>query len=143
MISRNNNCTVVLQSLITSVDIQPDVPGAHFSPNHSSLIFHAQQTCLVKFDYLISETSSEEEGKSSDKASDKKQAITASDMTMAPKTAQHMKRIRAFLSQHGTGSCHELAQELHLSEARVRAILAKMEDIEPLGPQKSRRYRLK
>ena len=77
------------------------------------------------------------------KASDKKQAITASDMTLAPKTAQHMKRIRAFLSQHGTGSCHELAQELHLSEARVRAILAKMEDIEPLGPQKSRRYRLK
>jgi predicted HTH transcriptional regulator len=77
------------------------------------------------------------------KASDKKQAIKASDKKQAIKTSDSIKKIRAYLEEHGVSKTKDIANDINLSPARTRAILSKMQDVEPLGENRNRKYRLK
>jgi predicted HTH transcriptional regulator len=80
---------------------------------------------------------------------EKKQAINLSDnydptKTLKTKrTLEHQKRIIEFLKDHGRSKCNEIAAFLGLSEARTRAILADMPDVDILGGNKNRTYRIK
>ena len=77
------------------------------------------------------------------KTSDKKQAIKTSDKKQAKKTVEKMERIRDYLKQNGELKTSDIAEYLNLSPVRTRAILSEMDDVEGLGSNKERRYRLK
>ncbi len=53
-----------------------------------------------------------------------------------------MGKIRDYLNENGASKTSELAQYIGLSEARTRAILAIMDDIEAQGNTTNRTYRL-
>ena len=59
------------------------------------------------------------------------------------KTEEHEKRIISRIKQQGPQKTSELAEVLDLSSARVRAILANMDEIEPIGNTTNRKYKLK
>ncbi len=64
----------------------------------------------------------------------KKQAI---------KTVKNMKEIRLYLQKHKTAKTSDIAELLGLSMARTRVILSEMDDVETLGINRTRRYRLR
>ncbi len=80
---------------------------------------------------------------------EKKQAINSSDNSEPPKsskakrTLEHQKKIIEFLKDHGRSKCGDIATFLGLSEARTRAILADMPEVDILGGNKNRTYRIK
>lgn len=59
------------------------------------------------------------------------------------KTSKHMIKIKNYLEEHGESKTSELAEYLHLSYSRTRAILASMENIQAVGETTNRRYKLK
>lgn len=73
----------------------------------------------------------------------KKQAIKASDKKQAIKTGKNRKEIRLYLQKCETAKTSDIAELLGLSMARTRAILSEMEDVETLGSNRARRYRLR
>ena len=76
------------------------------------------------------------------KTSDKKQAIKSKDKVNA-KTLESRNRIKEFLSNNEQAKTSDIAKVLGLSEARTRAILSEMNDIESIGANRNRVYRLK
>lgn len=79
---------------------------------------------------------------------EKKQAIKTSDRHRKPetktkKTAENQRRIVEYLKDNGRSRCTDIAAYLGLSEARTRAILATMPEIEIMGNNKYRTYRIK
>ena len=81
--------------------------------------------------------------KQAKKASDEKQAIKTSDKKQAKKTIANIKKIREYLQIEGEVKTGEIADYLNLSPARVRVILSEMDDIEIIGDNRTRKYRLK
>ena len=53
-----------------------------------------------------------------------------------------MEKIRGYLQKYETAKTSDIANLLDLSTARARAILSEMEDVEALGANRTRVYRL-
>ncbi len=77
------------------------------------------------------------------KTSDKKQAIKTSDKKQANKTDKNMEKIRWYLQKQELAKTRDIAEVLGLSVARTRVILSEMDDVEALGTNRNRTYRLK
>ena len=77
--------------------------------------------------------------KSAIKIGDKKSAIKKS----AIKTVENFGKIRRFLLEKGESKTEEIASEIGLSVSRTRELLSLMEDIESMGKNRGRRYRLR
>ena len=80
--------------------------------------------------------------KQAKKTSDKKQAKKTSDKRQAKKTVENMKKIRLYLSENGECKTSDIAEYIDLSLPRTRAILKEMDDIEAIGANMNRKYRL-
>ncbi len=79
---------------------------------------------------------------------EKKQAIKTSDKndkssSKAAKTIINEKMILDYLKDSGRSSCGEIAKYIGLSPARTRAILSEIKEIEAIGENKNRMYRIK
>lgn len=81
--------------------------------------------------------------KQANKTSDKKQANKTSDKKQANKTDKNMEKIRLYLQEHETAKTRDIAELLGLSVARARVVLSDMNDVEALGTNRNRTYRLK
>ena len=81
--------------------------------------------------------------KQAKKTSDKKQAKKTGDKKQAKKTIENIEKIRKYLEQHGESKTNDIAISIELSPARTRALLNTIEDVEPLGSNTNRTYRLK
>ncbi len=77
------------------------------------------------------------------KTSDKKQAIKTSDKKQAIKTKNNQKKIQLYLQENETAKTREIADLLSLSMARTREILSMMDEVEAMGRNKTRIYRLR
>ncbi|MCM1123862.1 MAG: AAA family ATPase, partial [Eubacterium sp.] len=77
------------------------------------------------------------------KTSDKKQAIKTSDKKYDNKTLKHKEKISAYLQEYELAKTSDIAKMLNLSVARTRAVLSEMDNIEALGTNKTRVYRLR
>ena len=64
----------------------------------------------------------------------KKQAI---------KTYKNKEKIRIYLQKHELAKASAIAELLDLSVARTRAVFSEMDDVEALGTNRARRYRLR
>lgn len=79
---------------------------------------------------------------------EKKQAINTSDNTQkieqkTKKTFENQQKIIEYLKDNGRSKCSDIANHLGLSETRTRAIIAQMSNIEILGGNRNRTYRIK
>lgn len=54
-----------------------------------------------------------------------------------------MEKIRGYLHGQGQVKASDIADFMGLSSFRTRAILSKMDDVEAIGANRSRTYRLK
>ncbi|HBA69662.1 MAG TPA: AAA family ATPase [Lachnospiraceae bacterium] len=77
------------------------------------------------------------------KTSGKKQAVKTSEKKQAAKTGKNIKEIRLYLQKCETAKTSDIAELLGLSMARTRVILSEMNDVEALGTNRTRRYRLR
>ena len=77
------------------------------------------------------------------KTSDKKQAIKASDKKQALKTVENIEKIRRYLEQGREAKASEIAGYLGLSLPRTRALLNEIDDVETIGGNRNRIYRLR
>ena len=73
----------------------------------------------------------------------KKQAIKTSDKKQAIKTRSNQEKIRLYLQVNETARTRDIAELLGLSMARAREILSVMDDVEAIGRNKTRIYRLR
>lgn len=80
---------------------------------------------------------------------EKKQAIKTSDneRSSSPvkgkKTIENQQKILEYLKDNGRSKCSDIAIFLNLSEARTRALLSGMDEIEAVGSNRNRTYRIK
>ena len=80
---------------------------------------------------------------------EKKQAIKTSDKSennqsdKTSKTMKHQEKILDYLKDNGRSGCNEIASYIGLSPERTRAILSQMKEIEIIGANKNRTYRIK
>ncbi len=79
---------------------------------------------------------------------EKKQAIKTSDNSQKAKpkskrTLENQQKIVEYLKDNGRSKCSDIASHLGLSEARTRAIIADMSNIEVMGGNRNRTYRIK
>ena len=80
---------------------------------------------------------------------EKKQAIKTSDnpadapIPKVSKTIENQQKIIEYLKDHGKSKCADIAAFLGLSESRARAIISKMTDVEGVGSNRNRTYRIK
>lgn len=80
---------------------------------------------------------------------EKKQAIKTSDNTQlitakkSKKSLENRAKIIEYLKDHGRSKCSDIADFLGLSESRTRAILTDMSEIEIMGDNRNRTYRVK
>lgn len=81
--------------------------------------------------------------KQAKKASDKKQAKKTSDKKQAKKTVENMDKIRKYLQKNGESKASDISEDIGLSPARTRAIIAEMEDVEAIGGNSNRTYNIK
>ncbi len=77
------------------------------------------------------------------KTSDKKQAIKTSDKKQAIKTYKNKEKIRKYLQKCEMAKTSDIAEMLGLSVARTRAMLSEMDDVEAVGTNRIRTYRLR
>lgn len=61
----------------------------------------------------------------------------------AKKTKQNIEKIRSYLAQNGESRTSDIAEYIDLSSARTRVLLSEMEEVEPIGGNSNRTYRLK
>jgi predicted HTH transcriptional regulator len=73
----------------------------------------------------------------------KKQAEKTSEKSKRRKTSDHIERIYEYLTQHGESKTNDIADYIDLSPSRTRVILSEMENIEIIGTNTNRKYRLK
>ena len=79
---------------------------------------------------------------------EKKQAIKTNDKSndtfaKTHKTVVTQSKIIDYLKENGRSNCAEIAKYIGLSPERTRAILSSMKEIEPLGENRNRTYRIK
>lgn len=83
------------------------------------------------------------EKKQTIKTNDKKQTIKTNDKKQTTKTENHRAKIREILTQTELASARDIAEIIGLSAERTRVILSKMDDIEPVGGNRNRKYKLR
>ena len=85
--------------------------------------------------------------KASEESKRRKQAKKASEENkrrkQAKKTSGNIAKIYEYLAQHGEAKTNEIADYIGLSPARTRAIISEMENIERIGTNTNRKYKLK
>lgn len=81
--------------------------------------------------------------KETGESGDKKQAKKTSDKKQAKKTSENIEKIRHYLEQNGESKTSDIAEHIGLSPARTRALLSDMEEIEAVGGNSNRKYRMK
>ncbi len=81
--------------------------------------------------------------KQAKKTSDKKQAKKTSDKKQAKKTLENIEKIRNYLKLNGESKTSDIAEYIDLSPARTRAVLNEMKDVEAIGGNSNRTYKLK
>lgn len=54
-----------------------------------------------------------------------------------------MEKIRRFLKENGKSKTSDIAQKIGLSSVRIRTIITEMDDIETIGGNRNRTYKLK
>ena len=59
------------------------------------------------------------------------------------KTNDNIARIYEYLTQFGEAKTNDIAAYIGLSASRTRAILSSMEDVEVIGTNTNRKYKLK
>ena len=80
---------------------------------------------------------------------EKKQAIKTSDkvnkkpVARSKITGENQQKILDYLKGNGRSRCAEIARHIGLSAVRTRAILSEMKEIEALGENRGRTYRIK
>ena len=74
---------------------------------------------------------------------EKKQATKTSDKKQAKKTIDNIEKIKIYLEQHVESKTADIANSIGLSSSRTRALLNVMDEVEPLGGNMNRTYRLK
>ena len=72
-----------------------------------------------------------------------KRTIKINDKKQTTKTENHREKIRDFLIQTELASAKDIAKIIGLSAERTRVILSKMDNIEPIGENRNRMYKLK
>ena len=77
------------------------------------------------------------------KTNDKKQTIKTNDKKQTTKLQEHAELIVAYLNEVEEARTAEIAEKLGLSPDRTRVILANMPELEALGGNRNRTYRLK
>ena len=75
--------------------------------------------------------------------SDTTHAIRTSDKQQAIKTRNNQEKIRLYLQGNEAAKTRDIAELLGLSMARTREILSAMDDVEAMGRNKTRIYRLR
>lgn len=73
----------------------------------------------------------------------KKQAEKTNDKKQTTKTEIHREKIRNFLTENELASARDISMEIGQSSERTRVILAKMEDVESVGGNRNRKYKLR
>ena len=81
--------------------------------------------------------------KQAKKTSDKKQAKKTSDKKQAKKTLENIAKIKCYLEQNGESKTSDIAEYIGLSPTRTRALLSDMKEIEAVGGNSNRVYKLK
>ena len=71
-----------------------------------------------------------------------KRATKTSDKKQATKTENNREKIRTYLMKNGLSKTSDIADYIDLSPARTRAILSEMDDVESVGENKNRRYKM-
>ena len=104
--------------------------------------FAPDRTILI-LEFIKKQATKTSDKKQAIKTSDKKQAIKTSDKKQATKTNNNVARIYEYLLQSGEAKTKDIAEFLGLSTQRTRVILAMMDDIEVIGANKNRKYRVK
>ena len=104
--------------------------------------FAPDRTILI-LEFIKKQATKTSDKKQAIKTSDKKQAIKTSDKKQATKTNNNVARIYEYLLQSGEAKTKDIADFLGLSTQRTRVILAMMDDIEVIGANKNRKYRVK
>lgn len=61
----------------------------------------------------------------------------------AKKTSDNIVKIYEYLAQHGESKTNDIAAYISLSPVRTRVILSEMENVEIIGSNTNRRYKLK
>ena len=84
-----------------------------------------------------------EKQKQTIKTNDKKQTINSNDNKNARKTKEHINDIIAYLERIHEARTVDIAIAIGLSPDRTRVILANMDEVEPIGSNRNRTYRLK
>jgi len=79
--------------------------------------------------------------KSAIKTGDKKSAIKNGDKI--GKTIKNIEKIREYLVKHGDVKAKDISEYIGLGPSRTRELLSLMDDVELIGTNKTRRYRLK
>lgn len=81
--------------------------------------------------------------KQAKKTSDKKQARKTSNKKQAKKTLENIEKIKYYLEQSGESKTSDIAEYIGLSPVRTRALLSDMKEIEAVGGNSNRTYKLK
>ena len=80
--------------------------------------------------------------KQAKKTSDKKQAKKTSDKKQAKKTKENIEMIKKYLEQHGESKTNDIAEYINLSPARTRALLKEIKEVQAMGGNSNRTYKL-
>ena len=73
----------------------------------------------------------------------KKQAKKTSDKKQTKKTTENIEKIKYYLRQNGESKTSDIAEYIGLSPARTRALLSDIKEIEAVGGNSNRTYKLK
>ena len=72
----------------------------------------------------------------------KKQAIKTSDKKQTQRTRENIEKIREYLRGKSEVRTNDIAEYIGLSPARTRVILKEMKDVESVGHNRNRTYKL-
>ena len=73
----------------------------------------------------------------------RKQAKKTSEENKRRKTSDTITKIYEYFAQYDEAKTKDIAEYIGLSASRTRAILAQVENIEPVGTNTNRRYKLR
>ena len=72
----------------------------------------------------------------------RKQVEKTSKETKRRKTIENMRKIEGYLEKNGESKTNDIAAYVELSPSRTRAILSQMENVEVIGTNTNRKYKL-
>ncbi|HIY59160.1 MAG TPA: winged helix-turn-helix transcriptional regulator [Candidatus Eisenbergiella pullistercoris] len=104
-------------------------------------MIRTERSCLLIF--LQNRRRKTGEEKQAKKTGEEKQAKKNGRRKQAKKTDDNIKKILLYLEKNGEAKTKDISACLGLSSSRTRALLSEMENIEALGTNTNRRYRLK